>query len=67
MGRPYGDDLRRQFLSAYDASGESLEELAERVLVGAGWAKKISAQRNRTGQAERGEDWRWCYVDEVYL
>ena len=53
MGRPYGDDLRRKFLSAYDAGEETLEELAERFLVSVGWAKKISAQRNRTGQAER--------------
>ena len=30
-----------------------MEELAERFLVSVGWAKKISAQRNRTGQAER--------------
>jgi transposase len=53
MGRPYGDDLRRKFLSAYDESGDTLEELAERFVVSLGWAKKISAQRNRTGQAER--------------
>jgi transposase len=30
-----------------------LEELASRFLVSVGWAKKISAQRNRNGQAER--------------
>jgi transposase len=53
MGRPYEDDLRRKFLAAYDAGEETLEELAERFLVSVGWAKKISAQRNRTGQAER--------------
>jgi len=53
MGRPYGDDLRRKFLSAYDQGEDTLEELAERFLVSVGWAKKISAQRNRTGQAER--------------
>jgi len=53
MGRPYGVDLRRKFLSAYDVGEETLEELAERFLVSVGWAKKISAQRNRTGQAER--------------
>ena len=53
MGRPYGDDLRRKFLSAYDVGEETLEEFAERFLVSVGWAKKISAQRNRTGQAER--------------
>ncbi len=53
MGRPYGDDLRRKLLSAYDEGEATLEELAERFLVSVGWAKKISAQRNRTGQAER--------------
>jgi transposase len=52
MGRPYGDDLRRKFLSAYDEGESTLEELAERFLVSLGWAKKISAQRNRTGQAD---------------
>jgi transposase len=53
MGRPYGDDLRLKLLSAYDQGEETLEELAERFLVSVGWAKKISAQRNRTGRAER--------------
>lgn len=53
MGKAYGDDLRRKFLSAYDAGDGTLEELAERFVVSLGWAKKISAQRNRTGQAER--------------
>jgi len=53
MGRPYGDDLRRKLLSAYDEGEGTLEELAERFLVSVGWAKKISAQRNRTGQTER--------------
>jgi transposase len=53
MGRPYGDDLRRKFLRAYDDGEGTLEELAERFVVSLGWGKKISAQRNRTGQAER--------------
>jgi transposase len=53
MAKPYGDDLRRKFLLAYDRGEETLEELADRFLVSVGWAKKISAQRNRTGQAER--------------
>jgi len=53
MGRPYRDDLRRKFLSAYDQGEGTLEELAERFVVSVGWGKKISAQRNRTGQAER--------------
>jgi transposase len=53
MARAYGDDLRRKFLSAYDRGESSLEELARLFLVSVGWAKKISAQRKRTGQAER--------------
>jgi transposase len=53
MARAYGDDLRRKFLSAYDRCGETLEELAESFGVSVGWAKKISAQRNRSGHAER--------------
>jgi transposase len=53
MARPYGDDLRRKFLSAYDEGEETLEELADRFVVSLGWAKKISAQRNRNGRAER--------------
>ena len=53
MGRPYGDDLRRKFLLAYDQGESSLEQLASRFLVSVGWAKKISAQRKRSGQAER--------------
>jgi len=53
MGKPLGDDLRRKLLLAYDQGEETLEELASRFLVSVGWAKKISAARNRTGQAER--------------
>jgi transposase len=53
MAQAYGDDLRRKLLSAYDGGEESLAELASRFLVSVGWAKKISAARNRTGQAER--------------
>lgn len=53
MARAYGDDLRCKFLSAYDRGAGTLEELAEGFGVSLGWAKKISAQRNRTGQAER--------------
>lgn len=53
MGKPYGDDLRRKFLFAYDQGEGTLEDLAGRFAVSLGWAKKISAQRNRTGQAER--------------
>ena len=53
MGKPLGDDLRRKLLFAYDQGEGTLEELADRFLVSVGWAKKISAARNRTGQAER--------------
>ena len=53
MARAYADDLRRKFLAAYDQGVGTLEELAENFSVSLGWAKKISAQRNRTGQAER--------------
>ena len=63
MAKAYGDDLRRKFLLAYDQGEETLQELADRFLVSVGWAKKISAQRNRNGQAERvphqpGRKWR---------
>jgi len=53
MGKPLADDLRRKLLSAYDQGEGSLPTLAIRFLVSEGWAKKISAARNRTGQAER--------------
>lgn len=53
MGKPYGDDLRRKYLLAYDQGEGTHESLADRFLVSVAWAKKISAQRNRTGQAER--------------
>jgi len=53
MGKPLGDDLRRKLLFAYDQGEGTLAELAGRFLVSVGWAKKISAARNRTGQAER--------------
>ena len=53
MGKALGDAFRRKLLFAYDQGEETLEELASRFLVSVGWAKKISAARNRTGQAER--------------
>lgn len=53
MGLPYGDDLRRKFLYAYDQGEGDLADLADRFAVSLGWAKKISAERNRTGKAER--------------
>ena len=53
MGKALGDDLRRKLLFAYDQGEGTLGELADRFLVSEGWAKKISAARHRTGQAER--------------
>jgi transposase len=53
MGKALGDDLCRKLLFAYDQGEGTLEELASRFVVSVGWAKKISAARNRTGQAER--------------
>ena len=53
MGKSLGDDLRRKLLFAYDQGEGTLQELAGRFLVSVGWAKKISAARNHTGQAER--------------
>lgn len=53
MARCYSDDLRRKLLTAHDRGEGSLTELAARFSVSVGWARKISAQRRRTGQAER--------------
>jgi transposase len=53
MARAYSDDLRRKFLEAYDAKEGSLRVLAQRFKVSAEWAFKVSADRKRTGQAER--------------
>jgi transposase len=53
MAKAYDDDLRRKFLESYDQGKGSLEELAGQFGVSLGWAWKISAQRKRTGQAER--------------
>ena len=53
MAAAFEDDLRRKFLSAYDAGTNSLEALAAIFTVSVGWAKKISAARTRTGKAER--------------
>jgi transposase len=53
MARWYSDDLRRKLLSAYDRGEGTLSQLAARFSVSEGWARKISSQRKRTGQAER--------------
>lgn len=52
MAKPYSNDLRRKFLQSYDRGKASLRELAEQYGVSLGWAKKISARRNRTGQVD---------------
>jgi transposase len=53
MAHCYSDDLRRKLLSAYDRGEGTLTQLAARFSVSVGWARKISMQRGRTGQAER--------------
>jgi transposase len=53
MGKPYGDDLRRKYLHAYDQGEGTHESLADRFSVSVAWAKKISAQRRRTAHIER--------------
>jgi transposase len=53
MAKAYDDDLRLKFLECYDQGKGSLEELSGQFGVSVGWAWKISAQRKRTGQAER--------------
>lgn len=55
MAKAYSNDLRRKLLEAYDRGEGSLRELAERFRVSVPYAWKISAQRKRTGQAERVE------------
>jgi transposase len=58
MARAYSNDLRRKFLQAYDEGEGTLEELAEQFRVSLGWAKKISARRSRTGEAD-APVWLW--------
>lgn len=55
MAKAYSDDLRRRFLSAYEASEGTLEELAERFMVSLAYGKKVHGQFQRTGQMERVE------------
>src|SRR3989304_5768690 len=54
MAKAYSNDLRRKLLEAHDRGEGSLRELAERFGVSSPYAGKISAQRRRTGQVERG-------------
>jgi transposase len=55
MAKAYSDDLRCKLLAAFDAGQGSLRVLAERFSVSYDYAKKISAQRLRTGQSGRVE------------
>ena len=53
MAKPYDDDLRRKFLAALDRGEGTITELSGRFGVSVAWGWKISAARNRSGQAER--------------
>src|SRR6266702_1584773 len=53
MAKPYDDDLRIKFLAAYDRAEGTIGELAARFGVSEAWGWKISASRNRSGQAAR--------------
>ena len=55
MAKAYSDDLRRRFLSAYEAGEGTLDELAERFRVSLAYGKKVHGQFQRTGQMERVE------------
>src|SRR6476660_1750148 len=55
MAKAYSDDLRRRFLSAYEAGEGTLEELAERFMVSLAYGKKVRGQFQRNGQMERVE------------
>jgi transposase len=55
MAKAYSDDLRRRFLSAYEAGEGTLEELAERFMVSLAYGKKVRGQFQRSGQMERVE------------
>ena len=52
MAGAYSNDLRRKFLQAYEGGKGTLEELADQFGVSLGWAKKVSAQRTRTGEMD---------------
>lgn len=53
MASAYSNDLRRKLIEAYERNEGSLAELADRFSVSLGWAKKVSAQKTRTGKIER--------------
>lgn len=53
MAKPYGDDLRRKILEAYQQGEGTEPELARRFRVSVGYVEKIRSQQLRTGQMER--------------
>jgi transposase len=53
MAKAYGEDYRRNFLSAYEQGYGTLDELAAEFRVSLGWAKKVSAAYTRTGSMAR--------------
>jgi transposase len=55
MPRPYDNDLRRTFLTAYAAGKGTHAELALLFGVSVGWAEKVCRQQRQTGQMERLE------------
>jgi hypothetical protein len=58
MAKPYGDDLRRKFLFAYDQGEETLEELADRFLVSVGWEEDFrTTESHWTGRAGTPPAW----------
>jgi transposase len=65
MAKAYSDDLRCKLLVAFDTGRGSLRVLAERFSVSYDYAKKISAQRLRTGEAKRVEQSRHGRVSRV--
>src|ERR1700741_3707106 len=55
MAKAYSDDLRRRFLSAYEAGERRRGEVGERFMVSLAYGKKVRGQYQRTGQMERVE------------
>ena len=55
MPRPFENDLRRKFLTAYAAGKGTQAELCAVFGVSVGWAEKVCRQQRKTGQAERIE------------
>ncbi len=53
MPRPFDDDLRRKFLTAYAAGKGTHAELCAVFGVSVGWAEKVCRQQRQNGQAER--------------